>query len=165
MSLDNIYLRTNQTLLNFSLFLLRATLGIILFVAGSGKVLGWFDGKGIQATIDTFTTKLGIPEPLAYLSCYTEFLGGALLILGLLTRPAAFAVMINMLVATSVVMPKGFFGPGGAAYPFSLMIVALVIVLSGPMGFSLDRLLSSRELIRMPRTLGGKVIGKQQIAH
>lgn len=165
MSIDNLYRRTNATLLSIALFLLRATLGIILFVAGSGKVLGWFDGKGLEATISSFTIKLGIPEPLAYLSCYTEFLGGVLLILGLLTRPAAFAVMINMLVATSVVMPKGFFGPGGASYPFSLMIMALTIILAGPMSFSLDRLLSSRDLIPTPNPLREKVIAKRQIAH
>src|SRR3990167_10554686 len=90
---------TNTTLLNVSLLLLRLTVGIILFLAGAGKVLGWFGGQGIEATLDIFVSQMGIHPILAYLSCYTEFIGGFLLIVGLLTRPAAFALMINILVA------------------------------------------------------------------
>jgi putative oxidoreductase len=130
---------TNTRILSICLLLLRCTLGFILFVVGSGKVFGWFGGQGIELTIQNFV-KMGIAAPLAYLSCYTELIGGFLLIIGLLTRPAAFAVMINMLVATIVMLPKGFFA-GGASYPFSLMISAVIIQLAGPMAYSIDSLL------------------------
>src|ERR1035438_5091206 len=90
---------TNPKLLNFCLLLLRITVGIILFVAGSGKVLGWFGGHGMEATIKFFVTKQGFTPVLAYMSAYTEFIGGFLLIVGLLTRPIAFVVMINMIEA------------------------------------------------------------------
>lgn len=156
---------TNTKVLNTSVLLLRITLGSILFVAGAGKVLGWFDGKGIDVTITNFTQHLGIPAPLAYLSCYTEFLGGALLILGLMTRPAAFAITINMLVATLTVLPHGFFGPGGASYPFSLMITSIVILLMGPMAYSLDALFSSAEPIHELKVLRNGLIGRKSIAH
>jgi len=76
----------------------------------------------------------------------TELIGGLLLIAGLLTRPAAFAVTINMLVATVVTLPRGFLMV--AAYPFSLMIGALVVQLAGPMAYSLDSLLLPGEVIR-----------------
>lgn len=118
--------------------LLRCTAGSILFVIGSGKVLGWFGGKGLVATVHMFVTGMGIPAPLAYLSCFTELIGGGLLILGLLTRPAALAVAINMAVATVVMLPKGFFF-GGAAYPFTLLVISVVVLLCGPMALSLDR--------------------------
>lgn len=130
---------TNPKLLSFCLLLLRITVGIILFVAGSGKVLGWFGGHGMEATIKFFVTKQGFTPVLAYMSAYTEFIGGFLLIVGLLTRPIAFVVMINMIEAGIVSLPRGFIT--GAAYPFSLMISALIILLAGPMLFSLDSLL------------------------
>ena len=129
----------NPTLLSISLLLLRITVGVILFVIGSGKVLGWFGGHGMETTIKFFVTKQGFTPLLAYLSSYTEFIGGFLLIVGLLTRPIAFAVMINMIVAGIVLLPRGIIT--GAAYPFSLMISALIILLAGPMKFSLDSLL------------------------
>jgi putative oxidoreductase len=130
---------TNSRILSICLLLLRCTLGFILFVVGAGKVFGWFGGQGIELTIQNFVN-MGITAPLAYLSCYTELIGGFLLIVGLLTRPAAFAVMINMLVATIVMLPRGFFA-GGASYPFSLMVSAVIIQLAGPMAYSVDSLL------------------------
>lgn len=137
-----ILTETNDSLLGFCLLLLRGTAGIILFAAGAGKVFGWFGGQGLAPTIDLFVTKLGIPAALAYLSVFTEFLGGFLLIVGFLTRPAAFAIAINMAVATAVMMPKGFL-IGGAAYPFTLLVCAVVILLAGPMRYSVDSLLFS----------------------
>ena len=135
---------TNTALLDTSLLLLRLAVGIILFVAGAGKVMGWFGGQGIDATIDIFVSKMGIHPILAYLSCYTEFIGGFLLIVGLLTRPAAFAITINMLVATVLMLPNGFMT--GASYPFSVMVSSLVILLARPMAYSLDAwLLSGRK--------------------
>lgn len=132
---------TNTTLLNVSLLLLRLTVGVILFMFGAGKVLGWFGGQGIEATLDIFVSQMGIHPILAYLSCYTEFIGGFLLIVGLLTRPAAFAIMINMLVATIVTLPNGFLT--GASFPFSMTISSIIILLAGPMAYSVDaRLLS-----------------------
>jgi putative oxidoreductase len=135
-----ILTETNDQLVNVAILLLRVTIGIILFGAGAGKVFGWFGGFGLQMTLHFFA-EMGFSAPLAYLSIFTEFIGGFLLILGLLTRPAAFAVMINMIVATIVTLPKGFL-VGMAAYPFTLAIIALVILLTGPMAYSIDALLN-----------------------
>jgi len=129
---------TNIKLLDLCLLLLRCTVGLILFGVGSGKVFGWFGGYGLELTIRNFVT-MGIPAPLAYLSTFTELIGGSLLMVGLFTRPAAFAVMMNMLVATVLTLPMGFFTT--AAYPLSLMNSAVIILLAGPMAYSLDSLL------------------------
>ena len=126
-------------LLSSCLLLLRITVGVILFIVGAGKVLGWFGGFGMQTTINFFVTKEGFSVLLAYLSSYTEFIGGILLVVGLLTRPVALAVVINMAVATIVSLPRGFVA--GAAYPFSFMISAVIILLAGPMLISLDSLI------------------------
>jgi putative oxidoreductase len=133
--------KNNDTLLNVSFLLLRLTVGGILFVVGAGKVFGWFGGYGLTQTLQFYVTS-GISIPLAYTSIYTEFLGGLLLIFGLLTRPAAFAVSINMLVAAIIIMPQGFLT--GAAYPFTLMVIAIVILIVGPLSYSLDSRIVSR---------------------
>ena len=138
---NNLYFRlfrgANPTLVSISVLLLRCTVGILLFVAGSGKLLGWFGGYGMTATLQGYA-KMGFSAPLAYLSMFTELLGGLLLVLGLLTRPAAFAIMINMLVATIVSLPGGFMGPTGAQTPFIFLMIDIAILLTGPMAISLD---------------------------
>lgn len=138
---------TNTKNLSIGLLLLRCIIGVILFIVGSGKVLGWFGGFGLQTTIQYFTTKMGVPAFLAYVSCYTEFIGGFLLIIGLFTRPVAVAVTINMAVATSVMLPNGFIGGSGASYPFFVLISAVIILLAGPMSFSLDNILLTHDRI------------------
>jgi len=138
---NNLSLRllngTNPTLVSNSVLLLRLTLGILLFVAGSGKILGWFGGYGMEATLQGYA-KMGFSAPLACLSMFTELLGGLLLVTGLLTRPVALAVMINMLVATIVSLPGGFMGPTGAQTPFIFLMMDIAIFLAGPMAYSLD---------------------------
>ncbi len=124
--------------------MLRCTIGIILFVVGSGKVLGWFGGFGMETTIKFFA-QVGISVPLTYLSSYTEFIGGLLLAVGLFTRPAAFAVMINMLVATIVTLPNGFIATNGASYPFIFFIISIVILFAGPMAYSVDNILLKQD--------------------
>ena len=139
-----LLMETNTRLLAVALFLLRCIVGLIFFVAGAGKALAWFGGMGMKATVEAFKTGMDISAPWAYLCSYTEFIGGALLIAGLLTRPAALALTINMLVATILVGPKNFY-MGGGAYPCSLMVCSLVIFLAGPMMYSLDALLWSEK--------------------
>ena len=137
---NKVLMWNNETLLNTSVFLLRCAIGIILFVFGAGKVFGWFGGFGMEQTIKFFN-QIGISVFLTYVSSYTEFIGGLFLTIGLLTRPAAFAVIINMLVATIVTLPGGFLGANGAAFQFIFLIISIVILLMGPMAFSLDFLL------------------------
>ncbi len=134
--------QTNSKLLSLSILLLRCMVGVVLFMVGSGKVLEWFGGFGMEKTIG-FYTGMGFSVTETYLSSYTEFIGGFLFIIGFLTRPAAFAVMINMIVATVVTMPKGFI-MGSASYPFTLAVIAFIFLLTGPMAFSLDALLFQR---------------------
>ena len=131
---------TNTKLIDTGILLLRCILGTILFVVGAGKVLGWFGGSGFQTTIQ-FYNKMGYSVFLTYLSSYTEFIGGFLIIIGLLTRPALIAVIINMIIATSVMLPNGFLRSSGASYPFTFLITAIVILLTGPMNISIDSFL------------------------
>jgi putative oxidoreductase len=137
----NILTGTNRSLLSLAILFLRWMLGSIMFVAGAGKVFGWFGGMGMKTTIGMFQSYMGLSAFWTYLSSYTELIGGLFLILGFLTRPAALGLTINMLVASVFIGFKGFFVEKGAAYPFSLMVSALVILLTGPLSYSLDAIL------------------------
>jgi putative oxidoreductase len=126
--------------INSSILLLRCTVGVILFSLGAGKLLGWFEGFGLAQTIK-FYGQAGISVQFAYLSIYTEFIGGLLLTIGLLTRPLLVAVFINMLVATILTWPTGFFVTNGAVLPFTFLICAIVLMIAGPMDYSIDYVL------------------------
>jgi putative oxidoreductase len=135
---------TTTRALSTAILLLRIMAGLILFVGGVGKVMGWFGGFGMPATLEMFKTNLHLSASWTYLSSYTEFVGGFLIIIGFLTRFAAFALVINMLTATLLSGFKNFF-MGGAAYPCLLFVIFLAIVLSGPMDYSIDALLVKRK--------------------
>ena len=134
---------TNAKLLSIGNLLLRLTLGVIFFGVGASKVFGWFGGFGLD-TILQFYSKMGIPVFWSYCSIFAEFIGGFLLFIGLFTRPVAFVLMINMIVATILTLPSGFF-VGRASYPFSIMMCTIVLLFTGPMAISLDSIILSRE--------------------
>lgn len=72
-------------------------------------------GWGKIHNLDAFTTRFaqwGIPHPAfnAALSAYTEFLGGALTILGLGMRFVSIPMIINMIVAILTVKLKSVSG-------------------------------------------------------
>jgi putative oxidoreductase len=135
---------TNTVALSTAILLLRIMAGLILFVGGAGKVIGWFEGFGMPATLEMFKTNLHLSAFWTYLSSYTETIGGFLIIIGLLTRFASLALVINMLTATLLSGFKNFF-MGGAAYPCLLFVIFMAIVLSGPMDFSIDALFVKRK--------------------
>jgi putative oxidoreductase len=135
---------TSTKALSIAVLLLRIMAGLILFVGGAGKVTGWFGGFGMSTTLDIFKTNMHLSAFWTYVSCYTEFIGGFLIVTGLLTRFSAAALFINMLVATLFAGFKNFFS-GGAAYPCLLMVIFLALILSGPMAYSIDALLMRRK--------------------
>jgi putative oxidoreductase len=131
--------------------ILRLVLGVIFFAHGAQKMLGWFGGFGFAGTMNFFTGMMHIPAPLAFLAIAAEFFGGIGLILGFLTRIAAFGIGVNMLVAIMTV--HRFFGffinwtgtQKGEGFEFHLLVLAIVafLMIQGAGGFSVDRLLSS----------------------
>src|SRR5256885_12788909 len=80
--------------------ILRLALGVVFFAHGAQKMLGWFGGWGFSATMGLFTGMMHIPAPLAFLAIAAEFFGGMGLILGFLTRLAAFGIGAHILVTS-----------------------------------------------------------------
>jgi len=131
--------------------ILRLALGVIFFAHGAQKTLGWFGGYGFTSTMGFFTGVLHIPPAFAVLAIAAEFLGGLGLILGLLTRVAAFGPFCNMIVAVTMIHHNfGFFmnwtgTQKGEGYEYHLLLLAAsaFLMIRGAGAASIDRLLSS----------------------
>jgi putative oxidoreductase len=130
--------------------ILRLVLGIVFFAHGAQKMLGWFGGYGFHATMGFMTAGMHIPAAFAFLAIAAEFFGGLGLILGLLTRVAAFGIAVNMLVAIVTVHAKfGLFAnwtgtQKGEGYEFHLLVLAIAayLMIRGAGAVSIDRKLA-----------------------
>jgi putative oxidoreductase len=125
------------------LALLRLVLGIVFYAHGSQKLLGWFGGHGWTGTMQMFTTYLHIPAFFAACAILAEFFGGIFLLAGFLSRFAALAIAIVMMVAIlKVHFHNGLLGgPSGEGYefPLALLALAILIVFKGGGAMSIDR--------------------------
>lgn len=144
MSKLNQLVATNNSV---SSLVLRVPLGIIFAAHGAQKLFGWFGGYGLEGT-GKFMSSLGM-EPgvlMAALAGSAEFFGGLLLIVGLLTRPAALALAFTMIVAIfSVHISHGLFMSNNG-YEFALALLAgvLSLVFSGGGRASVDSIIARK---------------------
>ncbi|MGA3305673.1 MAG: DoxX family protein [Stellaceae bacterium] len=109
-----------------------------------------FVPHGIQklsggATADKFVVALGLakPAPWAVTMGMIELAGGIMLALGLLTRPAALLLAIELLVMIFAVhIHNGFaWNSGGIQYPVMLLALCIAALFRGGGRYSLDRLI------------------------
>ena len=100
---------------------------------------------------------------LGYVAAYSELVGGALLIIGLLTRIAAAFLAATMFVAAFVVqLPDALRDPDAAGknkvfaairsieLPLSVLAAMLALVLLGGGRWSLDRVIRRRKTTAPP---------------
>jgi putative oxidoreductase len=131
----------------WSLFILRVFLGIVIFSHGAQKIFGWFGGYGFAGTMANFTDRMHIPWFFALLAILAESLGSWGLIIGFLTRIAAFGVLCNMIVAILLVhLPNGFFmnwggKQKGEGFEYHLLAIGMCIavMIAGGGKWSVDR--------------------------
>jgi putative oxidoreductase len=136
---------------DMALTVLRVVAGIVIFAHGSQKVFGWFGGYGFSGTMGFFTHNLGIPAVFAFLAICAEFLGGIGLIVGFLSRVAAFGVFCDMAVAIAMVHHSfGFFmnwtgAQKGEGFEYHLLMMAICVAIMerGAGALSVDRAVSS----------------------
>ena len=128
------------------LLLLRLVLGVIFFAHGAQKAFGWFGGAGFHGTMHFFTAGLNIPAVFAVLAIVAEFAGGLGLIVGFLSRIAAFGITVVMLVAIfKVHIANGLLGSHGHSgyeFPLALLALSFLILVRGAGPLSIDRALS-----------------------
>ncbi len=119
------------------LLVIRLMLAVVFVFHGSQKLFGVFGGYGIEGTA-TFFEQIGMPFPTAsvVLAGGTELIGGLLLGLGLLARPAAFALAMTMFVAAFSAHSGFNSQSGGMEYPLTLAVVSFALAVSGPGRFA-----------------------------
>jgi putative oxidoreductase len=127
-------LRFLDRLQPLALLALRLVLGAVMIDHGYGKVFHGNLGPFVQ-----HIGSMGLPSWLGYLSAFTEFFGGILLIAGFLTRCVSLAVMIDMTVAIwKVHWKNGMFGKGGYELVLTLATIAFALILFGAGPIAID---------------------------
>lgn len=112
---------------------LRLALGLSMIVHGYQKVS---THAGLHHFVH-YVVALGLPYWLGYVSAFTEFAGGILVVLGLFTRLASGLIAINMLVALFTVgIHQGF---GIYNYIAELAAIALMLCFYGAGALAMDR--------------------------
>jgi putative oxidoreductase len=102
---------------------------------------------GLAGVHGTFT-QMGIPLPAisSPLVTFVELLGGAALVLGVLTRWAAVLLAIDMAGAILLVhLKNGFFMPAGFEYALTLLAANIALALGGAGSLSVEGLIMRRK--------------------
>ncbi|VAX29375.1 Membrane protein 2, distant similarity to thiosulphate:quinone oxidoreductase DoxD [hydrothermal vent metagenome] len=135
---------------SISSLVLRVALGVAMFPHGAQKLLGWFGGPGLEATLGFFTSTMGIPYFIAILVVIGEFFGALGLITGFLTRFCAASIAIIMAGAVPMfTWSNGFFmnwsgKQAGEGFEYQILAIgiAVALVISGGGSFSIDQWVS-----------------------
>jgi putative oxidoreductase len=105
-------------------FGIRAAIGVIFIVQGTGKFNPGFAG---------FLTNIGLPVEMQIPIALAETIGGILLIIGILNRISSSILSIIMLGAIFHVKgASNLTGEGGFALDLMLLAANLVIIVAGP---------------------------------
>ena len=123
---------------NVGLLILRVFIGGALLTHGWGKMFGGLDGftQGVAGM------NIPLPQVSAFLAAFAESFGAILLALGLLTRPAAFLIVVNMAVAICVAHGGQPFASQEMAWLY--LVPALFFLLKGAGRWSLDWFVSKK---------------------
>lgn len=116
-----------------ALLVMRVVLGAIMIAHGLPKIFGGLHG------VESMVSGIGFPWWMAYVVSITEVAGGALVLLGFLTRWAALAICIEMCVAIAKVhWPHGLKGAGGFEFPLAVAALAFALIFFGAGPISLE---------------------------
>ncbi|HWE61892.1 MAG TPA: DoxX family protein [Chloroflexota bacterium] len=131
---------------------LRATVGGLMAGHGAQKLMGAFEGPGLQGTAGMMKS-LGF-EPAdrwALAAALSEFGGGVLTALGLFNPLGPIGIISAMTMATATVHwnKPVWASKGGAELPVINIAAALAVAIAGPGEFSLDHALG----IQLPKAV------------
>jgi putative oxidoreductase len=131
-----------------------ADAGLLVLRVGIGLYLSLAHGLGKMPPPEMLVRgveAMGFPAPVvfAWLAGLSEFAGGLLVALGLLTRPAALMILFTMGVAAFRVHLNDPWTPsasGGASKEMAMLylVPALALLLTGAGRFSIDRVIRGK---------------------
>ncbi|WP_084211231.1 DoxX family protein [Pseudonocardia acaciae] len=130
---------------DLGLLVVRLVLGVIFMGHGAQKMFGSFGGPGLGG-FDAFLAGNGYQQTsmLATVTAATELVGGAFVLIGLLTPLAAAGLLAIMINAIWLKLGAGLFGTrGGPGYELELALagMATALTLAGAGRIALDRIL------------------------
>lgn len=123
---------------DFALLVMRVGLGFMMVMHGYPKI---FAGPEKWAKLGENMKYLGItyaPEFWGFMAAFAETGGGILLLLGFLFRPAAFLLLVTMVVAALRHL-KGGETLMDASHAIELGVVFFALFILGPGRFSIDK--------------------------
>ena len=123
---------------NLGLLVLRASVGLYMaFGHGLGKITGgpeqWTQLGGVMEGIFGFVVA---PMAWGFLAAAAEFVGALFVTVGLLTRPAALVLVLNMTVAALAHITGVIEGSPESALIYGFVFLSLVLV--GPGAYRFD---------------------------
>src|SRR5215813_4657131 len=139
--------RLTSTTASWAPIPLRLALGVAFVAHGAQKVFGSFGGPGFSQFISFPAPFTFMRPPAAWMgaAALAELIGGALVLIGLLTRLGAFLITCVMLtVIFGVLRYKGFFAPEGMELAISFLAIALALLITGGGQLSADRIIGGR---------------------
>ena len=118
-----------------SALIARLFLAVVVFPHGAQKMLGWFGGYGFSGSMNFLTGGSGLPWIIGFLVIIIEFFAPLFLVVGFLTRVAAFGIGAEFIgVVLKAHIHNGFFmnwnqQPNkGEGLEFFILLFGLVIV-------------------------------------
>lgn len=136
----------------WSSFVLRLTLGLVMFPHGAQKLLGWYGGFGFDGTMGFFTQKMGLPWIVGFLVIIGEVFGSLGMLAGFLTRFTAASFIVIMLGAIATThLPHGFFmnwfgQQQGEGFEYHLLVIGMssALLIAGGGKWSVDRMIAGQ---------------------
>src|ERR1700681_4602484 len=129
---------------SLGLLILRVVVGLTVAAHGAQKLFGWWGGPGIAGWTQSVTSlRIRPATPWAWVGALSEFGGGLLFALGLLSPLGSLGIAGAMLGAIATVHWANGFWNGKRGYEFNLTLLASVVAvaLTGPGSYSVDQLL------------------------
>lgn len=123
---------------------LRAVFGLVMFTHGWPKLMGASHGSmadPMAASIRLIDKVLQLPAAplLGLLVALLEGVGGPMLAAGLLTRPVALLMALQMAAISYILGPTWPWIDRGMEYPVLMLFLALFFAAQGGGAWSLDR--------------------------
>ena len=124
---------------DLGLLLLRVSVGVIMIIHGVPKFLG---GTTTLEEVGSAMAYLGVnyvPVFWGFMAAFSEVLGGLLLIVGFLFRPACFFLGFTMVVATLLNFSVGSDFGSITAHPLTMTFLFFSLMFIGPGRFSVQK--------------------------